>query len=103
VSRIILLPGAQRDLLRLRAFLEEKAPEAAGRVGPAIKAALHRLVQFPESAPPSLQPPIRQFHIPFGQAGYLAGYVYDEAADTVFVVSIRHEKELPASPGTWPV
>ena len=95
MSQIILLPGAQRDLLRLRAFLKEKDPEAAGRVGSTIKTALRRLAQFPESAPLSIQPPIRQLHIPFGRAGYMAGYVYDEAVDTVFVVSIRHEKEMP--------
>ena len=93
MAQIILLPEAQRDLLRLKSFLKEKDPEAASRVSPTIKAALHRLARFPKSAPPSLQPPVRQVHIPFGQSGHMAGYVYDEAVDTVFVVSIRHEKE----------
>ena len=95
MAQIILLPGAQRDLLRLRAFLEEKDSEAASRVSLVIKTALRRLSRFPESAPFSLHPPIRQFRIPFGQAGYMANYVYDEAADTVFVAFIRHEKEMP--------
>jgi plasmid stabilization system protein ParE len=95
MPQIILLPDAQRDLLRLGAFLREKDLEAASRVGPAIKTSLRRLAQFPESAPVSPHPPVRQLLIPFGQAGYLAGYVYDEAVDTVFVVSIRHEKAMP--------
>jgi plasmid stabilization system protein ParE len=84
-------------LIRLRLFLREKDPEAASRVGPTIKTALRRLARFPESAPLSLQPPVRQLHIPFGQAGYMAGYVYDELEGAVFVVSIQHEREMPDS------
>jgi len=95
MAQVVLLPDAQRDLLRLKSFLAEKAPEAANRVASTIKTALRRLVRFPESAPLSSQPPIRQLYIPFGQAGYMANYVYDEAVDTVFVVFIRHTKEMP--------
>ncbi len=94
MTQVILLPGAQRDLMRLRLFLQEKDSEAASRIGPAIKISLRRLSLFPESAPLSMRPPIRQLHIPFGQAGYMVGYVYDEAVDTAFVVSIRHEREI---------
>ena len=94
MTQVILLPDAQRDLIRLKSFLEEKDPEAASRVSLTVKTALRRLTHFPESAPLSMQPPIRRLHIPFGQAGYMAGYVYDEAVDAVFVVSIRHEKEM---------
>jgi plasmid stabilization system protein ParE len=95
MPQVILLPDAQRDLIRLKAFLKEKDPEAAGRVNFTVKTALRRLTRFPESAPLSMHPPVRLLHIPFGQAGYLAGYVYDGAADTVFVVFVQHEKEMP--------
>ena len=95
MAQVILLPNAQRDLIRLKSFLQEKDPEAASRVSHTVKTALRRLARFPESAPLSMQPPVRQLHIPFGQAGYMTGYVYDEAVDTVFVVSVRHEKEMP--------
>jgi len=94
MSQVILIPEAQRDMIRLKAFLQDKDPEVASRLSFTVKTALRRLARFPESAPLSVQPPVRQLHIPFGQAGYMAGYVYDEAVDTVFVVSIRHGKEL---------
>jgi len=94
MPKVILLPAAQCELIRLRSFLKEKDPEAASRVSPTVKTALRRLARFPESAPLSMHPPIRQLHVPFGQAGYMAGYVYDEAVNTVFVVSVRHEKEM---------
>ena len=95
MAQVILLPNAQRDLIRLKSFLKEKDPEAASRVSLTVKTALCRLARFPESAPLSTQPPVRQLHIPFGQAGYMAGYVYDDVADTAFVISVRHEKEIP--------
>jgi len=95
MPQVILLPEAQRDLIRLKTFLKGKDPEAANRVSLTVKAALRRLARFPESAPLSMHPPVRQLHIPFGQAGYMAGYVYDKAVNTVFVVSVRHEKETP--------
>jgi plasmid stabilization system protein ParE len=95
MPQVILLPDAQRDLIRLKSFLKAKDPEAASRVSPTVKTALRRLARFPESAPLSMHPPVRLLHIPFGQAGYMAGYVYDEAADTVFAVFVKHEKEMP--------
>ena len=95
MPQIVLLPDAQRDLIRLKSFLKEKDPEAASCISLTIKTALRRLVRFPESAPLSMQPPVRQLHIPFGQAGYMAGYVYDEGVNMVFVVSVRHAKEIP--------
>jgi len=43
--------------------------------------------------PFSEAPPWRELVIPFGDTGYVALYHHDPAAETVYVLAFRHQKE----------
>ncbi len=80
------------DLVRLRAFLQDKNPAAAERSARAIAHALRTLEAQPEIGRPlDLLPGCRELLIAFGVAGYIAPYrVTDEH---VVVLPLRHQGE----------
>lgn len=79
---------------RCRRFLAAKAPQAARRAGQAIERQLHLLETAPEIGRPFPEmPELRECVIAFGDSGYVALYRYEPAADAVYVLAFRHQKE----------
>jgi plasmid stabilization system protein ParE len=89
----LLTPEAADDLERLVDFLRETAPETSVEIIDLILDALEILARHPRIGRP-LPQGLRELVISRGQSGYLALYSYDEHADTVLVLAVRHQREL---------
>ena len=93
MSRVIFTQDALADLVRLRAFLSEKSPDAAERAKGQLLQSLNSLVLFPESYKPVANMPFhREFVIKFSARGYVARYRYERGGDVV-VLRIQHQRE----------
>lgn len=94
MPRLIVTEGAAEGLDRCRAFLTDKSPDAARRAGRTIAARLSQLESTPHIGRPfDLDPTLRELPIAFGDTGYVALYRVDNAADTVYVLAFRHQRE----------
>lgn len=94
MPRLIVTAGAVRGLRRCHDFLADKTPRAAARAGEAIEQSLAKLETAPEIGRPYPDAPeLRELVIPFGDSGYVALYRHETAADTVYVLAFRHQKE----------
>ncbi|MDP3252907.1 MAG: type II toxin-antitoxin system RelE/ParE family toxin [Hydrogenophaga sp.] len=92
MTRWLLADEAVADLNRLTEFLLQSAPEAAVGTVDLILDALHILVDHPLVGRPLLQG-LRELVISRGRTGYLALYRYDDTADVVLVLALRHQRE----------
>jgi plasmid stabilization system protein ParE len=94
VPRVVFAPAAVRGLERCGIFLVDKHPAAARRAGQVIAWSLATLETAPGAGRPLLESPeLREWVIPFGDAGYAALYRFDAAADVVVVLAFRHQRE----------
>jgi plasmid stabilization system protein ParE len=94
VPRVIITEGAGQGLERCRRFLAVKNPKAAKRAGQAIARQFLLLETTPDMGRPFSEPPeLRELLIDFGDSGYVALYRHDQAADAVYVLAFRHQKE----------
>lgn len=93
MPRVILSPGAFRDLQRLREFLRPKSQEAAQRSARVIIKAIQVLGLQPGIGRPAedLGLDCRELPIDFGSSGYLA--LYRLKGDEVIILAIRHQLE----------
>jgi plasmid stabilization system protein ParE len=91
--KFIVSPAALADLARLRTFLAEKNPLAAGRAIAALTSAIQSLDAFPERGRPSATPNIRELIVPFGRSGYVLRYAYRQEADEIIVIRVWHGRE----------
>jgi plasmid stabilization system protein ParE len=92
--RLVWFPEALADLDRLRNFLHVNSPTAATRAAQRIKAAARKLVSFPYLGHPVEDidsPPLRDFFVAFGKAGYVMRYAVTDNA--VVIVKIWHSRE----------
>lgn len=92
--KVALTPDAASDLVRLRAFLAERNPNAAERAIAALDEAIQSLMPFSERGRPSEVRGLRELVVPFGQSAYLLRYSYDEVTETAVVVRIWHGREV---------
>lgn len=83
---------AADDLDRLVDFLLEDWPESAVATVDLIVDALEVLAQHPKIGRP-IEHGLRELVISRGKSGYLALYDYDELADMVLVLAVRHQRE----------
>lgn len=94
MPQVIVTEGAAAGLERCRQFLTAKSPEAARRAGQAIGRQFLLLETAPDIGRPLLEmPELRELVIAFGDSGYVALYRHEPAADTVFILAFRHQKE----------
>lgn len=92
MRRVIWLPEALDDLVRLREFIGGKNREAAKRAAITIKNMAKILEAYPDIVHPLEDLP--DFHdlvVPFGSGSYIVRYRIEQ--DTVYIVGIRHSKE----------
>lgn len=94
MPRIIITRNGANGLERCRRFLAAQAPGAAKRAGQAIQKSFLLLETAPEIGRPVADiPDLRELLIAFGDSGYVALYRYEAAADIVYILAIRHQKE----------
>ena len=84
---------AADDLDRLVDFLLEDWPDSAVTTVDLILDALAVLALHPKIGRP-IAHGLRELVISRGKSGYLALYDYDELADMVLVLAVRHQREL---------
>jgi plasmid stabilization system protein ParE len=92
MTRWVLAAAAAEDLERLVEFLLERFPEDAVKTVDVITDALTILQHHPRIGRP-LEAALRELVISRGRTGYLALYEYDEVADLVIVLAVRHQRE----------
>ena len=89
---VIWLPGAVKDLVRLRKFIQDKNPSAAQRAASKIKEGAVILTTNPDSGRPvDGLSSFREILIPFGAGNYVLRYREDNF--TIVVVRVWHSKE----------
>lgn len=92
MTRWLLAPQAADDLERLTDFLLQSLPQEAADTVDLIVDALAVLERHPLVGRP-LAHGLRELVISRGRTGYLALYQYDEAADMVLVLAVKHQRE----------
>jgi plasmid stabilization system protein ParE len=92
VTRLFISERAATDIDRLCDFLLETWPHEAARTGSLILDAIEILKNHPAIGRPVGQS-LRELVISNGRSGYLALYLYDEEADAVSVLAIKHQRE----------
>jgi addiction module RelE/StbE family toxin len=97
VARLNYARRALSDLERLTDFLHASDPAAAEVTAGLIAEAVQILKNHPLIGRPA-EGGFRELVISRGRSGYLALYSFEEAADTVLVLAIRHQREAGYQP-----
>jgi len=94
VPRVIVTRGAVLGLEKCRQYLRQRSPEAARSAARTIAEQLIILESQPAIGRPVPDTPeLRELVIPFGDSGYVALYRHETAADAVYVLAFRHQRE----------
>lgn len=93
---VIWSPRAIECIKRLYNFLAEKNIDAAKAAAALLFKQAEILEAFPNAGRPAedLEPEHREILIPFGAAGYVLLYHFDEDRAAVTVLAVRHQKEV---------
>jgi plasmid stabilization system protein ParE len=91
MAHVRLTRRAFADLRRLREWLADKNPRAAGEAASAILASIDRLADFPLLGVDRQSLGVRELTIEFGRRGYIARYRVE--GDRVYVIRIFHGLE----------
>lgn len=92
MSEVVWLPEALEDLIRLRSFLEDKSPQAAGRAAEVIRGGAKMLADFPAIGKPMNDDTgRRELFVPFGAGNYVLRYRMDR--DIVVLIRVWHSRE----------
>ena len=92
MTRCLISEDAAQDLEELVDFLRTHQADYAVETIDLILNALNILEQHPHIGR-LVQSQLRELIISRGKTGYVALYEYDEAADVVLVLAIRHQRE----------
>jgi toxin ParE1/3/4 len=92
---VIWSPRAIECVKHLYNFLAEKNIDAAKAAAALLFKQAEILEAFPNAGRPAedLDPEHREILIPFGAAGYVLLYHFDEDRAAVTVLAVRHQKE----------
>ena len=88
--RIIVSVDAARDIDRLEAWLLDKSPSAAARIGRVLETAIASLDELPDRGRP-LSIATRELNAKFGHSTYVVRYVVAE--DQVVTTRVFHGRE----------
>ena len=86
-------PDALGDLERLATFLHETEPLEAARTIPVILDGIKLLAAHPLIGRP-IDATRRELLVFRGRSGYIAQYVFQESADQVVILAVRHQREV---------
>jgi plasmid stabilization system protein ParE len=98
---VIYVAQALADLERLTDFLVDRDPLAAGTTAELIAEAIAILERHPLIGR-GVNVNLRELVISRGRSGYIALYTFAQAADTVLVLGIRHQREAGYGVDTGP-
>lgn len=88
------LPGAAKDVARLREFIKKDNSLAAKKAGQRILSMVKILTKNPEAGMPSPDEDcelFRDLYAPFGQGGYTIRYRVDQ--HIILIVRVWHSRE----------
>ncbi len=91
--RVVFLPRARTDLIRLRKFLEPHGEALAARSYDLLFEAALSLADYPDRGQPATRSLYRQLAAPFGRSAYVIRYRVDHARSTVVIVRIWHGRD----------
>ena len=95
MPRVIVTEGAVRGIRRCRDFMAAVAPGTVRRAAQAISSHFLLLEMNPVVVRPLAEAAeLRELVIPFGDSGYVALYRYQADDDTVYVLALRHQREV---------
>lgn len=86
-------PGALADVERVAEFLLATDPQAAAETGRILMEAIAMLASHPLVGR-IVESGLRELVISRGRSGYVALYRYDAESDQVFILALRHQREL---------
>ncbi len=92
MAKIVHSPDATADLAHLWQFLVDIAPESAAAAVDDVVGALNVLSAHPLIGR-RVDDELRELVISRGLTGYVALYRFEEGADTVRILRIRHQRE----------
>lgn len=92
MAKIVVLDEAGLDVRRLTEFLLQAHPEDAVGLVDIIIEAFKILENHPEIGRP-YKLPLRELVISRGKSGYLALYWFNQLADRVEILRVRHQRE----------
>jgi plasmid stabilization system protein ParE len=94
MPHVTLRSRAEQGVARCGRYLAARNPLALKDAVETIKQRLRILETMPDIGTPSPTiPGVRELKIAFGDSGYVALYRHDPAADTVYVLDFRHQRE----------
>jgi plasmid stabilization system protein ParE len=95
MPHITVTANAQANLHKLHQFIAAERPDSAIKAMKTIVAAIDRLKQFPElGVEHELVQGMRLLTVPFGKSGYVVYYRYVRPLDRVFILKVKHGREL---------
>lgn len=93
MAAVFYSPGALRDLERLADFLIASDPTAAAETGRIPTEAIAMLAANPLVGR-IVESGLRELVISRGRSGYVALYRFDAESDRVYILALRHQREL---------
>jgi plasmid stabilization system protein ParE len=93
VAQIVYSRRALEDIERAFEFLAEKDPGSAINAAAAIRGAVETLAAHPLIGR-SVTDGLRELVISFGKTGYVALYWFSAERSEIWVLGIRHQREL---------
>lgn len=93
-TQVSWLPGAIRDVVRLREFTKKENPNAAKKAGQRILSAVEILIKNPQAGTPSRDKDcelFRDLYASFGQGGYTIRYRIKQGR--VIITRVWHSRE----------
>ena len=93
MTTVLYSPRAVADIERLVAFLLATEPHAAAETGNIHMEAIAMLCRHPLVGR-IVEEGLRELVISRGRSGYVALYRFDSETDQVFILAIRHQREI---------
>jgi plasmid stabilization system protein ParE len=94
MPQVRLTANARDQIDRFRKFYDDKDERHGPRAVRVILDALKPLANFPMIGRPVRDHHhLRELSIRFGRSGYVALYRYDQSADAVVILTLRHQRE----------
>jgi plasmid stabilization system protein ParE len=94
MNKVAYHEQAQQDLVRLVDFLIDTDIKAASATFAIIEDGISLLRNHPEIGRPVQNNDLRELVISRGRTGYIALYEFDELANLVIILRIRHQREV---------
>ena len=92
MAKVVWLPEALQDVVRLYEFLIEKSPEAAAKAAERIGHGARQLEHYPELGQPMEDGVRRQVFLHLGAGTYVIRYRFDREGNVV-IVRVWHSRE----------